>query len=182
MLSALDDPNPYTPPATEIGATSLPPGGMPFAGFLVLYFFASFSFMWIFWGLFWSAWMALFTGSDFLTTLIFRGLPGGFIVGFVTSALITAYFGLYMRRKTDAIAFTGDRAEFIEELKCEVAKRRYRLTQQSDRAFTFASWGLVHYRYFDLVVNVGNAQATITGPGAIINIVSSKLRRERKQS
>jgi hypothetical protein len=181
MSSALGDSNPYAPPASEIG-TAVPAdpaaGGMPFGGFLVLYFFGSLCFMWIFWGLFWSGWMALMMGWDFLTTLIFRGLPGGFFVGFLTSALITAYLGLFMRRRTVAIAFTGDRAEFIAGVIKEVGKRRYRLTHQSASALAFAAGGLFHYGYFDLIVNVGDAQAAVSGPRAIISVLGKKLKRD----
>ena len=171
MSSAPGDSNPFTPPMTEIGA-NVPPGpsadGMPFGGFLLIYFCASFIFMWLFWALFWSGWMTLVMGSDFLTTLIFRGMPGGFFVGFLTASVITAYQGLFMRRKTAIIAFAGDHSQFIDEVINEVRKVRYRLTHQSDRAVAFASRGLFHYGYFDLIVDVGNGQATLAGPGAVV--------------
>jgi hypothetical protein len=118
-------------------------------------------------------------GWDFLTTLIFRGLPGGLFVGFFTSALMTAYQGLFMRTKTAAIAFAGDRADFIEAVITEIGKTRYRLTHRSDRTLAFAAGGLFHYGYFDLIVNVGDAQAAVSGPGAIVSILSKKLKRDR---
>ncbi len=180
MSSDAGDSNPFTPPVTEIGA-NVPPGptagGMPFGGFLVIFFSAAFIFMWLFWALFWSGWMTLMMGWDFLTTLIFRGLPGGFFVGLLTSALITAYQGLFMRRKTGVITFTGDRAEFIEGVINEVRKVRYRLTHQSDTALAFAARGLFHYGYFDLIVDVGDGRATLAGPGAVVRILAKKLGR-----
>jgi hypothetical protein len=178
MSSAPGDSNPFTPPLTEVG-TIVPPGpqagGMPFGGFLVIYFCVSLVFMWLFWALFWSGWMAIMVGWDFLTTLMFRGLPGGFFVGFLTSALITAYQGLFMRRRTATIAFTGDRSQFIEEVMNELRKLRYRLTHQSERGLAFAAGGLFHYGYFD----VGHGQAALFGPGNVVRILSKKLERDR---
>jgi hypothetical protein len=181
MSSARGDSNPFTPPATEIGAIAPPGpalGGMPFGGFLLIYFCASFIFMWLFWALFWSGWMTLMMGWDFLTTLMFRGLPGGFFVGFLTSTLITAYQGLFMRRKTAVIAFAGDRPQFIDEVTNEVRRVRYRLTHQSERVVAFSTRGLFHYGYFDLIVEVGDGHATLAGPGAVVRTLSKKLCRE----
>ena len=51
MSLAPEDTNPFTPPVAEVGAnipSGRTAGGMPFGGFLIIYFFASLIFMWVF--------------------------------------------------------------------------------------------------------------------------------------
>ena len=62
------------------------------------------------------------------------------------------------------------------------AKSAYRLTHQSETILAFAAGGLFHYRYFDLIVELGDGQATLAGPGGIIRVLSKKLRRDRSST
>jgi hypothetical protein len=180
MPSDVDEPNPFAPPATEIRGdapgAALPPGGMPFGGILVLLFAGSFAIMWIFWALFWSAWMSYFEGWDFWTTLLFRGLPGGFMVAILFSTMITIYLGVFMKRTTMVIDLAGSRAEIAGRIEGAVAKLRYRLTHRSESMLVYARRALFHVAYYDLIIRVDEGTATLTGPKAVLTILRKKLQ------
>ncbi len=180
MPTNTDEPNPFAPPATEMlpDATrqALEPGGMPFGGILVLCFFGSFAITWIFWALFWSAWMSYFAGWDFWTTILFRGLPGGFIVALVFSAAMIIYLGLFMRRTTVVIDLAGSRAEIARQLEGAVANLRYRLTHRSESVLVYAPRALVRFAYYDLIIQLGEGAASVTGPKAVLAILRKKLQ------
>jgi hypothetical protein len=180
MSSAPGDANPYSAPESKLGVADIPvgphSGGMTFGEFLLAYFFGSFFFMWIFWAVFWSVWMSWFIGWDFLSVLVSRGLPGGFFVALFPSIFIVGYFGVFMRQKSSTIPFT-DRGEFVGRLDREMKKRRYRSGQRDEKSFVFMPKALIRTRFFNVVVNVNDGEATMTGPGAVINLLSKQLQK-----
>ena len=175
-----DEPNPYAPPATEIRADAPGPalerGGMPYGGILVLLFSGTLAFLWIFWALFWSAWMSFFEGWDFWTTLFFRGLPGGFIFAVLFSTMYTIYLGVFMTRTTVVIDLAGSRAEIARRLEGAVAKLHYRLTHRSESLLVYTPRGLFHIAYYDLIIRVDEGAATASGPKLVLTMLRKKLQ------
>lgn len=72
----------------EGGPQSRQAEGITYGAFLLISFVASFTFMAAFWGVFWSIFMSLVMGWSFLPTFVFRGLPGGMMLGLVMPIFI----------------------------------------------------------------------------------------------
>jgi hypothetical protein len=182
MASDLGEFNPYSAPDADlrqgVDLDSDRAGGMTFGAFLLIYFCASFAFMAVFWGLFWSAFMSLIMGWKFLPTLVFAGLPGGFIVGLFVSLFIVGYFGLFMRQKTATIPF-DDAGEFQDRLGREMKKRRFRPALRSERKLVFVPKALIRTRFFDVVVVLRKSEAAVTGPEAVVKYLSKRLGQGR---
>jgi len=181
---ALDrgDYNPFSAPAADLGMEGGPhshrAGGMTYGAFLLIYFVASFTFMAAFWGVFWSTWMSLVMGWGFLPTLVFRGLPGGIFVGLFVSIFITGYLGLFMRQKTVTIPFE-DPQDFGDRLDREMKKRRFPPGLRSGKNLVFVPKALFRTRFFDVVVDIGEGKAAVTGPGSVVDNLSKRLRQRR---
>ncbi len=182
MASDLGEFNPYSALDSDLRHGSVldgdRAGGMTYGAFLLIYFFASFAFMAAFWGLFWSAFMSLVMGWKFLPTLVFAGMPGGFFVGLLVSVFIVGYLGLFMRRKTAAIPFQDSR-EFEDRLDREMRKRRFRPGLRSERKLVFVPKAIFRARFFDVVVVLGEGEAVVTGPEAVVKHLSKRLCRGR---
>ena len=181
MASDHHDPNLYSAPASELGVGAVPPspppGGVAFAAFLLVYFLGSFLFMAVFWAVFWSLWMSVLMKWDFLGTLVFRGLPGGLFVGGLVSVFITGYLGLFMRRKTTSIPFRN-RGEFVDRVDGEMKKRRYRPGLKSEETLIYLPKALIRTGFFNVFVSVGGGEASVSGPGAVVNHLSKRLRQD----
>lgn len=148
------------PPSDQAG------GGASWRVFLAMGIASGF----FFW-LFWSFGMSMLLRRDVIGILTGAGAGGGLFFG----AFFGGFMAILMRPATVTFP-VGDRGDFLSRLDAEMAKLRYRPLSRAKGLRVYGPRTLFRPRAFNIIIRVGDAEATVIGPRANITALRKRFR------
>jgi hypothetical protein len=153
-------------PASPSGST----GRSALAWYLIVMFFGQTVFLSVFWSLFMSVWL----GRNFASILV----PAGPSFGLTMGIFFTALLAVLLRAGTVRVR-VFDSAEFLDRLDRAAGKLRYRPLPRRDGAIAYEPRALVRTAATRIFVDLGEAEAVMTGPKLTLDRLRKEIERPR---